>query len=151
MNNERLPRWKFRKQKKLEKRRKRRQEAASNRVEPESTVDREEYERQKAQWEANEVKYKIIETAKKKAREKEEEARKIAQKKWEQTLLSLPLIPSTTTTTTTTTKKEFSLKKKNNHNQILKTFVRSNQEEQIPKRKTYRERFLEQKERQTNA
>ncbi|CEI92526.1 hypothetical protein RMCBS344292_06782 [Rhizopus microsporus] len=148
MNNERLPRWKFRKQKKLEKRRKRRQEAAFNRVEPESTVDREEYERQKAQWEANEVKYKIIEAAKKKAREKEEEARKIAQKKWEQTLLSLPLIPSTTTT-----KKEFSLKKtnNNNNNQLLKTFVRSNQEEQIPKRKTYRERFLEQKERQTNA
>ncbi|CEG78654.1 hypothetical protein RMATCC62417_13230 [Rhizopus microsporus] len=148
MNNERLPRWKFRKQKKLEKRRKRRQEAASNRIEPESTVDREEYEQQKAQWEANEVKYKIIETAKKKAREKEEEARKIAQKKWEQTLLSLPLIPSTTTS-----KKEFSLKKttNNNNNQLLKIFVRSNQEEQIPKRKTYRERFLEQKERQTNA
>ncbi|ORE11561.1 hypothetical protein BCV72DRAFT_300853 [Rhizopus microsporus var. microsporus] len=146
MNNERLPRWKFRKQKKLEKRRKRRQEVTSNRIEPESTVDREEYEQQKAQWEANEVKYKIIETAKKKAREKEEEARKIAQKKWEQTLLSLPLIPSTTTS-----KKEFSLKKTTNNNQLLKTFVRSNQEEQIPKRKTYRERFLEKKERQTNA
>lgn len=78
---ERLPRWQFRKQKKLEKRRKKRKEIAESREVPKVIENQkgEEYEQQKAQWEANEVKHKVIELARLKAIEKEEESRKIAQ------------------------------------------------------------------------
>lgn len=78
---ERLPRWQFRKQKKLEKRRKKRKEIAESREVPKEIENQkgEEYEQQKAQWEANEVKHKVIELARLKAIEKEEESRKIAQ------------------------------------------------------------------------
>jgi hypothetical protein len=78
---ERLPRWQFRKQKKLEKRRKKRKEIAESREVPKEIENQrgEEYEQQKAQWEANEVKHKVIELARLKAIEKEKESRKIAQ------------------------------------------------------------------------
>lgn len=78
---ERLPRWQFRKQKKLEKRSKKRKEIAESREVPKEIENQkgEEYEQQKAQWEANEVKHKVIELARLKAIEKEEESRKIAQ------------------------------------------------------------------------
>ncbi|KAG1149154.1 hypothetical protein G6F37_007182 [Rhizopus arrhizus] len=72
---ERLPRWQFRKQKKLEKRRKKRKEIAESREVPKEIENQkgEEYEQQKAQWEANEVKHKAIELARLKAIEKEKE------------------------------------------------------------------------------
>ncbi|CAO3691768.1 unnamed protein product [Rhizopus stolonifer] len=126
MPHEGSPRWKFRKGKKLERRKKKRQEAAEQREEPVVVEEEEEntkYEQQKAEWEANEIKHKIIESARLKAKRKEEEARKLAQKKWQETLLSLPLTD------------KFPKKKET----LLKTF--------ISERKTYRERFLEAKKR----
>ncbi|EIE77881.1 hypothetical protein G6F46_006539 [Rhizopus delemar] len=132
---ERLPRWQFRKQKKLEKRSKKRKEIAESREVPKEIENQkgEEYEQQKAQWEANEVKHKVIELARLKAIEKEEESRKIAQKKWQEILLSLPLSPNSN---------KFTLKKSKKESN-LKIFVPSSEAE--PKRRTYRDRFLEQK------
>lgn len=83
MPHEGSPRWKFRKEKKLERRKKKRQEAAEQREEPVVVVvvkeDNTKYEQQKAEWEANEIKHKIIESARLKAKKKEEEGRKLAQ------------------------------------------------------------------------
>lgn len=118
----RLKRNQFRKQKKLEKRRKRRQlNAEKNKTElpivtqstTEETLERQKYEQQKALWEEREEKFKLIELAKRAAKEKEELAKAktqvskwtkkvinrlvkltwIFQKRWQDTLLNLPMMP----------------------------------------------------------
>lgn len=118
----RLKRNQFRKQKKLEKRRKRRQlNAEKNKTElpivtqstTEETLERQKYEQQKALWEEREEKFKLIELAKRAAKEKEEIAKAktqvskwtkkvinrlvkltwIFQKRWQDTLLNLPMMP----------------------------------------------------------
>lgn len=91
MDPERLKRSQFRKKKKLEKRRTKRQLIAKNYKSDEqvnqdsletSTNDVEQqqlYEREKALWEEREQKFKLIEVAKKKAKEKQEKAKKLSQ------------------------------------------------------------------------
>lgn len=91
MESEKLKRSQFRKKKKLERRRRKRQLNAKNN-EPAEQVDqtsiespiikeeeRQLYERQKALWEEREQKFKLIEVAKKKAKEKQEKAKKLSQ------------------------------------------------------------------------
>ena len=84
MEQGKLPRWQFRKKKKLEKRQKIRQNIAeeknSNKAQADNSreeriIEEEEYKRQKQQWEEKEQKFKLIELAKKRAREKHEEAK----------------------------------------------------------------------------
>lgn len=91
MESEKLKRSQFRKKKKLERRRAKRQLNAKNN-EPDVQVDqtsidsstneeeeRQLYERQKALWEEREQKFRLIEVAKKKAKEKQEKAKKLSQ------------------------------------------------------------------------
>lgn len=141
MESEKLKRSQFRKKKKLERRRLKRQLNAKNnqpaeqvdQTSIESPIIKEEerqlYERQKALWEEREQKFKLIEVAKKKAKEKQEKAKKLSQKRWQDTLLNLPLMPPNITT--------------ESKNTPFKTFVQPSQE--VTKRKTYRDRYLEQK------
>lgn len=77
-----LKRSQFRKKKKIEKRRARRQlNAEKNKplqdpvISVESAIDKQNYEREKTLWEEREEKFKMIELAKKKAREKQEKAK----------------------------------------------------------------------------
>ena len=86
VNPTRLPRSQFRKQKKLEKRRARRQLNAEKNapvIEPPSqvqlTLEKQQYERDKALWEEREEKFKLIELAKKRANEKRENAKALSQ------------------------------------------------------------------------
>ncbi|KAI9366506.1 hypothetical protein BD770DRAFT_405782 [Pilaira anomala] len=139
----RLNRNQFRKQKKLEKRRKRRQlNAEKNKPElpivtqstTEETLERQKYEQQKALWEEREEKFKLIELAKRAAKEKEELAKAKTQKRWQDTLLNLPMMSP-----------QFTLDQ-NRKTTTLKTFVQSDQEPVLVPRKTYRERFLEKKQ-----
>lgn len=141
MESEKLKRSQFRKKKKLERRRLKRQLNAKNnqpaeqvdQTSIESPIIKEEerqlYELQKALWEEREQKFKLIEVAKKKAKEKQEKAKKLSQKRWQDTLLNLPLMPPNITT--------------ESKNTPFKTFVQPSQE--VTKRKTYRDRYLEQK------
>ncbi|KAI8087709.1 uncharacterized protein B0P05DRAFT_371631 [Gilbertella persicaria] len=134
MEQDRMPRWQFRKKKKIEKRRAERQKLAKEKesVKPnisleESIAEKETYKRQKAQWEANEKKFELLELAKKKTKEKQEQEKLEAEKRWKEALLNLPL----TNVSRIETKSTF------------KTFV---QPQDIPSaRKTYRERFNEAK------
>ncbi|KAI8875103.1 hypothetical protein K501DRAFT_329738 [Backusella circina FSU 941] len=129
-NNERKPRWLFRKEKKLERRRLKRQTKAVDRSTPPPTqvaVDP-DYEQQKALWEEREKKHTIIELARKRAQETERQAKELSMKKWKETLLNLPVTPTF----------QPASKKPN----TLKVFVPQQT------RKTYRERFLEQKAKQ---
>jgi hypothetical protein len=119
----RLKRFEFRKKKKIEKRRQRRQlNAETNKpVLPplptkseESVAGKQKYERDKALWEEREMKFKAIELAKRAAKEKEEKAKALSQvyshargciklisnshylfyqKRWKDTLLNLPIMP----------------------------------------------------------
>jgi hypothetical protein len=85
----RLKRWEFRKKKKLEKRHKRRELNAeknkpavpivSTPTEIEVTIEKQKYEQQKALWEEREERFRIIEFAKKAAREKQEKAKALSQ------------------------------------------------------------------------
>ncbi|CAO3648871.1 unnamed protein product [Mucor hiemalis] len=141
MDPERLKQSQFRKKKKLEKRRTKRQlntkncksneQVNQNSLET-STNDVEQqqlYEREKALWEEREQKFKLIEVAKKKAKEKQEKAKKLSQKRWQDTLLNLPLMPPNITA--------------DRKNTPFKTFVQPSQE--VVKKKTYRDRYLEKK------
>ncbi|KAG2193437.1 hypothetical protein INT47_006966 [Mucor saturninus] len=141
MENEptRLKRWEFRKKKKLEKRREKRQLNAKQHETPkvtaptnetEKALEQQDYLKAKAMWEEREEKFHMLAMAKKAAREKQEKAKALSQKRWQDTLLNLPLMPP-----------NFTVDKKS----TLKTFVQSNQEPVISHRKTYRERFLEKK------
>jgi hypothetical protein len=83
------PRWQFRKKKKIEKRRKKRQTLAEknkpmisdtpSKSTEESITEKQNYEKEKAQWEEKERKFKLIEMAKAKTKQKEQEARVLAQ------------------------------------------------------------------------
>lgn len=83
--NQRLSRWQFRKNRKIEKRRKKRQEFAKQRSPqsphepPISVQESEQYKTDKQRWEEREKQWRIIEIAKKRAQEKEAEAKRIAQ------------------------------------------------------------------------
>jgi hypothetical protein len=82
-NNERKPRWLFRKEKKLEKRRlKRHSKAAadgsSSTPQPTETAIDPDYEQQKALWEEREKKHMIIELARKRAQETEKQAKELS-------------------------------------------------------------------------
>lgn len=90
-HGEKQPRWQFRKKKKIEKRRNKRQMLAEknkptvndtldkSRSTNESTAEKQLYEQEKAHWEEKERKFNLIEVAKKKARQKEEEAKVLTQ------------------------------------------------------------------------
>ncbi|KAI8993712.1 hypothetical protein BDB01DRAFT_777285 [Pilobolus umbonatus] len=123
-NENRIPRWKYRKQRKIEKRRQKRKKIAESRPEvaPMESEDP-HYEASKLLWEKREETHKLIELARLKTQEKEKRAKEAAEKKWRDTLLNIPLISPT-----------ISQEKK-----IVKTFV------QPTLKKTYRERFYEQK------
>ncbi|KAI9261975.1 hypothetical protein BY458DRAFT_587997 [Sporodiniella umbellata] len=113
-----VPRWKFRKEKKKERRRSKQKNQEKREVRVEKRESTEDYDQQKARWELEELKHGLIESARLRVQAKEEEARKTAEKKWQETLLGLPV----------------ELKEQP---KILKTFVRA--------RKSYRERYLESK------
>ncbi|KAG0167245.1 hypothetical protein DFQ30_006258, partial [Apophysomyces sp. BC1015] len=104
----RLPRWQFRKQCKLKRRREKRQAAAKEReknappptdedikrnVEKEH-ADRLEYQQQKELWEEREKRYTMVNIARKKAQEIEQEARANAQRKWQEALRRIPMLPA---------------------------------------------------------
>lgn len=129
---ERIARWKYRKKQKLQRRRNKRKEIAENRPVVETTVEDPLYEESKALWENREETHKLIEMTRLKALEKEKRAKELAEKKWKDTLLNIPLTGST-----------FSLKKKEDKTSPLKTFVQP--QAMTTPRKTYRERFYEQK------
>jgi hypothetical protein len=88
---EKQPRWQFRKKKKIEKRRMKRQILAEKNKPPlDETIDmpgsiqeamaaKQTYEKEKAQWEEREHKFKLIEIAKAKAKKKEQETKVLAQ------------------------------------------------------------------------
>ncbi|KAI8370877.1 hypothetical protein EDC96DRAFT_606702 [Choanephora cucurbitarum] len=146
MEQGKLPRWQFRKKKKLEKRQKKRQNIAeeknSNKAQADNSreeriIEEEEYKRQKQQWEEKEQKFKLIELAKKRAREKHEEAKAKAEKRWKEALLNLPFGVDDTPPN-----KSSILEK----NSTFKTFVKTEDIPPIP-RKTYRERFNESKKK----
>ncbi|KAF7732342.1 hypothetical protein EC973_005238 [Apophysomyces ossiformis] len=104
----RMPRRQFRKQSKLKRRREKRQNAAKEREEnTPSPSDEEikqkaakdlanqlEYSRQKELWEEREKRYTMINIARKKALQLEQEARAKAQKKWEEALRRIPMLPA---------------------------------------------------------
>ena len=89
----RTPRWQFRKKKKLEKRRIKRHEYAEKNKptdipltkeaeefsSPIAIAEKQKYEQDKRNWEEREGRFKLVELAKKKAREKEERAKALAQ------------------------------------------------------------------------
>ncbi|OBZ91816.1 hypothetical protein A0J61_00148 [Choanephora cucurbitarum] len=148
MEQDKLPRWQFRKKKKLEKRQKKRQDIAEERTSNKSQTDNsreeriieeEEYKRQRQQWEEKEQKFKLIELAKRRAREKHEEAKAKAEKRWKEALLNLPFGIDDTPAS-----KSSILEKKKNS--TFKTFVKTEDIPPIP-RKTYRERFNESKKK----
>ncbi|KAL9556305.1 hypothetical protein MBANPS3_001924 [Mucor bainieri] len=171
--DERIPRWQFRKKKKLEKRRKKRQEYAeenkptdilrTNEAEEFSScsaiAEKQKYEQDKRHWEEREGRFKLVELAKKKAREKEERAKALAQKRWQDTLMTLPMLPPT-----------FSIGASSNLDKVIfetdqyqaiytntsprktttapgpfKTFVKPKDAITMTYKKTYRDRFLERK------
>lgn len=94
--DERMPRWQFRKKKKLEKRRKQRQNCAEKNKPADIPIakeaeelssaialaEKEKYEQDKRHWEERESRFKLVELAKKKAREKEERAKALTQVTW---------------------------------------------------------------------
>ncbi|KAI8981830.1 hypothetical protein BDF20DRAFT_431371 [Mycotypha africana] len=160
----RTPRWQFRKAKKLERRRKQRQKIAIDRLSKrndmesdplKSLAERQKYEQAKKQWEEREEKYKLTEMAKAEAKAKEEKAKAIAKKKWQEMLLSLPIITAPTFSATTTTaitdttdgsQSSTSSKKK----PVFKKFVDSSDSQHVEvsskaRRCTYRDRFQKQK------
>ncbi|KAK4520926.1 uncharacterized protein ATC70_006809 [Mucor velutinosus] len=155
MPDERIPRWQFRKKKKLEARRKKRQEhvekhkhtnipIAKEAAEFSSSIaiaEKQKYEQDKRNWEEREGQFKLVELAKKKAREREERAKALAQKRWQDTLMTLPMLPhsfsigaSGNSEKTTTTKPG-----------PFKQFVPSKDVSSVALKKTYRDRFLERK------
>lgn len=81
--DKRLPRWQFRKNKKIEKRRNKRQELAKKRPDKpqqeESNEEKEKYKLDKQRWEEREKQFRLIEIAKKITQEKAEEAKKQSQ------------------------------------------------------------------------
>lgn len=89
--DQKLPRWQFRKKKKLEKRRKKRQEYAEKNIPTDiplakeaeesssSIAEKLKYEHDKRNWEEREGRFKLVELAKKKAREKEQRAKVLTQ------------------------------------------------------------------------
>lgn len=89
-SSEKLPRWQFRKKKKLEKRRRKRQENAEKNkptVIPTAkesdelllVVEKQKYEQDKRKWEEKEGRFKLVELAKQKAKEKQERAKALTQ------------------------------------------------------------------------
>ncbi|KAI8643108.1 hypothetical protein BD408DRAFT_415280 [Parasitella parasitica] len=147
---ERSPRWQFRKKKKLDKRRKRRREdletnkftTVSTTKEPDESLlwtEKQKYEQDKRKWEQREAKFKLVELAKQKTREKEGRAKALTKKRWQDTLMTLPILApsfSINDDDKTCTKSPF------------KTFVQpANDASSSPLRKaTYRERFLLRKQ-----
>ncbi|KAI8386880.1 hypothetical protein BD560DRAFT_420083 [Blakeslea trispora] len=103
------------------------------------TAEEEEYKRQRQRWEENEQKHKLIELAKKRAREKQERAKATSEKRWKEALLSLPFGIEDTLPT-----KSISSEKK--QHPTLKTFIKKEDIPSVP-RKTYRERFNESKKK----
>ncbi|KAI9470849.1 MAG: hypothetical protein EXX96DRAFT_611997 [Benjaminiella poitrasii] len=147
-STDRLPRWQFRKKQKVEKRRKKRQEIAKtnklsasveNVDQKESLAERQRYEREKQEWESREEKFKLIELAKKQAKEKEEKSKELSRKRWQETLMNLPMLPPKfTLTSNDNTKKDPAVP--------FRKFVQSTENEIQPQpKKTYRDRFLERK------
>ncbi|KAI7900818.1 uncharacterized protein BX663DRAFT_488130 [Cokeromyces recurvatus] len=148
---DRLPRWQFRKRQKIEKRRKKRKELAekdtsitpSKEKKPiELIVERQKYEREKQEWEKREEQFRMIELAKKHAKEKEEKAKELSRKRWQETLMNLPMLPpqfSVNNNTTTTNDESISVP--------FRKFIQSTENpiEPLRPRKTYRDRFLERK------
>ncbi|KAI8094271.1 hypothetical protein BDF21DRAFT_394730 [Thamnidium elegans] len=137
-----LKRWQFRKKKKVEKRRQKRQLNAEKNQPKEpvavqsvtdQVLEKQKYQQQKELWEEREEKFKLIELAKKAAKEKEEQDKAKTQKRWHDTLLNLPMMPT-----------QFTLDK--THKSTFKTFVQSDIEPILVPKKTYRERFLERKQ-----
>ncbi|KAL7325664.1 hypothetical protein PS15p_208115 [Mucor circinelloides] len=150
--DQKLPRWQFRKKKKLEKRRKKRQEYAEKNIPTDiplakeaeesssSIAEKLKYEHDKRNWEEREGRFKLVELAKKKAREKEQRAKVLTQKRWQDTLMTLPMLPPT-----------FSIEANSNLEKIttkqgpFKTFVKPKGDSSMTLKKTYRDRFLERK------
>ncbi|CEP19060.1 hypothetical protein [Parasitella parasitica] len=146
---ERLPRWQFRKKKKVEKRRKKRQanaEATKSTMiptikEPDTSLllaEKQKYEQEKRTWEQRETKFKLVELAKQKAREKEERAKALTQKRWQDTLMTLPMLAPS-----------FSIDAeiKTSSKGPFMTFVQpaSDATSSRLRKTTYRERFLQRK------
>ncbi|ORZ22591.1 hypothetical protein BCR42DRAFT_406558 [Absidia repens] len=148
----RLPRHVYRKQLKLKKRRQIRQRpyqtqytttdttttAAATTESPGTTTSGENdealYLKQKAQWEAKELEYNLINTARKKVLETEKKARKLAMEKWHASLRKLP-IP---TPSGYSSQEESSTLNTQKTSTIHKTFVSSGH---IVRRRTYRDKF----------
>ncbi|KAF1806692.1 hypothetical protein V8B55DRAFT_1458814 [Mucor lusitanicus] len=152
--DERMPRWQFRKKKKLEKRRKQRQKCAEKNKPADIPIakeaeelssaialaEKEKYEQDKRHWEEREGRFKLVELAKKKAREKEERAKALTQKRWQDTLMTLPMLPPTFSIGASK-----DMEKTTTKPGPFKTFVKPKDTSSIRYKKTYRDRFLERK------
>ncbi|CDS02823.1 hypothetical protein LRAMOSA00227 [Lichtheimia ramosa] len=98
-NGDRLPRWRFRKERKLALRKAHRQRIAQARDRKKERSEEEElqehslYLQQKRQWEEREKRYDMINLAKKRAAEAERLAKEAAKKEWRDTLLRIPMLP----------------------------------------------------------
>ncbi|GAN06466.1 hypothetical protein MAM1_0124d05950 [Mucor ambiguus] len=172
MPDENIPRWQFRKKKKLEKRRKKRQEYAEKNKPTDiprvketeefsssiAIAEKQRYEQDKRHWEEREGQFKLVELAKKKAREKEERAKALAQKRWQHTLMTLPMLPPTFSVGASRNLEKVNLdtnryraictnasRKTTTKPGPFKTFVKPENAVSIPYKKTYRDRFLEKK------
>ncbi|CAO3594679.1 unnamed protein product [Absidia cylindrospora] len=148
-----LPRHVYRKQLKLKKRRQVRQRpyqtqytttdtttaaAAVAALSPNTTTlgeqDEALYLKQKAQWEAKEREYNLINTARKKVFETEKKARELAMEKWHASLRKLP-IPTPSGYSSQDDSSTLNIQK---HSTIHKAFVSSGHME---RRRTYRDKF----------
>ncbi|KAJ8656171.1 hypothetical protein O0I10_008184 [Lichtheimia ornata] len=96
---DRLPRWRFRKERKLALRKAHRQRMAQARDQKKDRPEEEELEahshyiQQKRQWEEREKRYDMINLAKKRAAEAERLAKEASKKEWRDTLLRIPMLP----------------------------------------------------------